>query len=122
MQLFAESVQRHFGIESEHFDLNYFNDVSQFIEDNHRYVYPPEDPDDYRFDVGNKNEFVEDVNAQTLIKFVKYLERGKAPILYTVRPGITTYLFHHSANFPPLPLAIDPSAYQFNCETFRNGH
>ena len=30
--------------------------------------YPPEDPDDYRFDVGNEHEFVENVEAQTLIK------------------------------------------------------
>ena len=36
-QLFAESVERPFGIESEHFDSNYFNNVNQFIEDNHRY-------------------------------------------------------------------------------------
>ena len=27
-QLFAESVERHFVIESEHFDLNYFNEVN----------------------------------------------------------------------------------------------
>ena len=43
-QLFAESVARYFGIESEHFDSNHFNEVNQFIEDNHRYFYPPEDP------------------------------------------------------------------------------
>ena len=40
-KLFAESVERHLGIESEHFDSNHFNEVSQFIEDNHRYIYPP---------------------------------------------------------------------------------
>ena len=66
VQLFAESVNRHFGIESEHFDLNHFNEVNQFIEDNHRYFYPPEDPDDYRFEVGNEHELVEDADAQTL--------------------------------------------------------
>ena len=68
-QLFAESVERHFVIESEHFDSNHFNEVNKFIEDNHRYFYPPEDPDDYRFDVGNEHELVE----------VKFLKRGKAP-------------------------------------------
>ena len=52
-QLFAESVERHFGIESDHFDSNHFDEVNKFMEDNHRYFYPPEDPDDYRFDVGN---------------------------------------------------------------------
>ena len=51
-QLFAESVERHFGIESVHFDSNHFNEVNKFIEDNYQYFYPPEDPDDYRFDVG----------------------------------------------------------------------
>ena len=47
-QLFAESVERHFGIESDHFDSNHFNEVNKFIEDNYQYFYPPEDPDDYR--------------------------------------------------------------------------
>ena len=75
------SVERHFGIESDHFDSNHFNEVYQFIEDNHRNFYPPEfeDPDDYRFDVGNGHELVEDVDTQTLIKLVKFPERGKAP-------------------------------------------
>ena len=45
------------------------------MEDNHRYFYPPEDPDDY--DVGNEHELVEDVDTQTLIKLVKFLKRGK---------------------------------------------
>ena len=45
-QLFAESVERHFGIESKHFDSNHFNEVNRFIEDNHKYFYSPEDPDD----------------------------------------------------------------------------
>ena len=69
-QLFAESVEKHFGIESDHFDMNHFDEVNKFIEDNHRYFYPPEDPDDYRFDVGNEHELVDDVDAQTLIKLV----------------------------------------------------
>ena len=66
-------------MESEHFDFNHFNEVNKFIEDNHRHFYPPEDPDDYRFDVGNEHELVEDVDVQTLIKLVKFLKRGKAP-------------------------------------------
>ena len=102
VQLFAESVERHFGIESNHFDSNHFDEVNKFIEDNHRYFYPPEDPDDYRFDVGNEHELVADVNVQTLIKLVKFLKRGKAPGLDTIhnevlRLGTTTSLFHHLA-------------------------
>ena len=46
-QLFAESVERHFSIESDHFDSDHFNEVNKFIEDNHQYFYSPEDPDDY---------------------------------------------------------------------------
>ena len=87
-QLFAESVERHFGIESDYFDSNHFDEVNKFIEDNHRYFYPPEDPDDYRFDVGNEQELVADVDAQTLIKLVKYLlkeVKPQAPTLYTMR-------------------------------------
>ena len=34
-QLFAKSVERHFGIESHHFDSNHFDEVNKFIEDNH---------------------------------------------------------------------------------------
>ena len=79
VQLSAESVERHFGKESEHFDSNHFNEVNQFIEDNHTYFYPPEDTDDYRFDVGDEHELLEDGDAQTLINLVKFLKRGKAP-------------------------------------------
>ena len=49
VQLFAASVERHFGKDNEHFDSNHFSEVNQFIEDNHRYFYPPEDPDKYRY-------------------------------------------------------------------------
>ena len=103
-QLFAESVERHFGIESDHFDSNHFDEVNKFIEDNHRYFYSPEDPDDYRFDVGNGHELVADVDAQTLIKLVKILKRGKAPGPDNIhnevlRLGTTTSLYHHLARF-----------------------
>ena len=99
-QLFAESVKRHFGTESKHFDSNHFNEVNKFIEDNHRYFHPPENPDDYGFDVGNEYELVEDVDPQTLIKLVKFLKRGKAPGPDTIhnevlRPCTTISLFHH---------------------------
>ena len=86
-RLFAESVERHFGIESDHFDSNHFDELNKFIEDNHGYFYLPEDPDDYCFDVGNEHELVANVGAQTLIKLVKFLKRGKAPgqTPYTMR-------------------------------------
>ena len=103
-QLFAKSVERHFiiYIESKHFDSNHFNKVNKFMEDNHRYFYPLEDPDDYRFHMGNEHELVEDVEPQSLIKLVKFLKRGKAPGPDTIgnevlRLGNTTSLFYHLA-------------------------
>ena len=77
-QLFAESVERHFGIESNHFDSNHFDEVNKFTEDNHRYFYPLEDPDDY-FDVGNEHELVAHVDAQTLITLVNLKEVSPRP-------------------------------------------
>ena len=118
-QLFAESVERHFGIAIDHFDSNHFDEVIKFIEDNHRYFYPPEDPDDYRFDVGNKHELVADVDAQTLIKLVKFLKRGKAPGPDTMhnevlRLGTTTSLFHHLARLftSSIQLGYIPTAWK----------
>ena len=118
-QLFAESVERHFGIESDHFDSNHFDDVNKFIEENHRYFYPPEDPDDYRFDVGNEHELVADVDAPTLIKLVKFLKRGKAPgpdNMYNevLRLGTTTSLYHHLARLftSSIQLGYIPTAWK----------
>ena len=93
-QLFAESVERHFGIESKHFDSNHFDEVNKFIEDNHKYFYPPEVPDYYRFDVGNENELVEDVNPETLIKLINFRKRSKAP-------GPTPYTMRYLGQAPP---------------------
>ena len=118
-QLFAESVERHFGMESDNFDSNHFDEVNKFIEDNPRYFYPPEDPDNYRFDVGNEHELVADVDAQTLIKLVKFLKRGKAPSPDTIhnevfRLGTTTSLFHHLARLftSSIQLSYIPTAWK----------
>ena len=112
-------MERHFGIESDHFDSNHFDEVNKFIEDNHGYFYPPEDPDDYRFDVGNEHELVADVDAQTLIKLVKFLKRGKAPGPDTIhnevlRLGTTTSLFHHLARLftSSIQLGYIPTAWK----------
>ena len=119
VQPFDESVERHFGIESNHFDSNHFDEVNKFIEDNHRYFYPPEDPDDYRFDFGNAHELVADVDAQTLIKLVKFLKRGKPPGPDTIhskvlRLGTTTSLFHHLARLftSSIQLGYIPTAWK----------
>ena len=82
------------------------------LEDNHKYFYPSEDPDDYRFDVSNEHELVEDVDAQTLIKLVKFLEIGKAPGPDSIhnevlRLGTTTSLFHHLAKLFTSSIQLD---------------
>ena len=101
-QLFAESVKRHFGIQSDNFDSNHFDEVNQFIEDNNEYFYPPEDPNDYRSDMDDDHDLVADIDSDTLIKIVKFLKRGKAPGPDNIhnevlRLGTTTSLFHHLA-------------------------
>ena len=73
-QLFAESVERHFGIQSNNFDSNHFDEVNQFIEDNYEYFYPPEDPDDYRSDMDDDHDLVADIDSDTLIRTVKFLK------------------------------------------------
>ena len=101
-QLFAESVERHFGIQSDNFDSNHFDEVNQFIEDNYEYFYPPEEPDDYRSDMDDDHNLVADIASDTLIRIVKFLERGKASGPDNIhnevlRLGTTTSLFHHLA-------------------------
>ena len=49
VQLFTESVEGHFGIKSNYFDSNHFQEVNKFVEDNNRNFYPLQDTDDYRF-------------------------------------------------------------------------
>ena len=43
VQLFAESVERDFGVQSDNFDSKHFDEINQFIEDNYEYFYPPEE-------------------------------------------------------------------------------
>ena len=108
-QLFAESVERHFGIQSDNFDSEHFDELNQFIEDNYEYFYPP-DPDDYRMDMDDDyrmdmdddHDLVADIDSDTLIRRVKFLKRGKAPGPGNVRnevfrPGTATALLHHLA-------------------------
>ena len=101
-QFFAESVKRHFGIQSDNFDSKRFNEVNQFIEDNYEYFYPPEDPDDCRTDMDDNHNLVGSIDSDTLIRIVNFLKRGKAPGPDNIhnevlRLGTTTSLFHHLA-------------------------
>ena len=66
-QLFAESVKRHFGIQSDNFNSKHFNEVNQFIEDNYEYFYPLEDSDDYRTDMDDDHDLVADIDSDTVL-------------------------------------------------------
>ena len=39
VQLFAELVERHFGIQSDNFDSSHFDEVNQFIKDSYEYIF-----------------------------------------------------------------------------------
>ena len=69
-QVFAEFL----GIQSDNFDSNHFDEVDLFIEDNYEYFYPPEEPDDYRSDMDDDQDFVADIDYNTFIRIVKFLE------------------------------------------------
>ena len=102
VQLFAESVKRHFGIHSDNFDSNHFNEVNQFIEGKYEHFYPPEDPDDYISDMDDDHDLVANIDSDTLIRIVKFLKWGKSPGTDNIhnevlRLGTTTSLFHHLA-------------------------
>ena len=104
-QLFDKSVERHFGIQSDNFDSNHFDEVNQFIEDNYEYFYPPEDPDHYRSDKDDDHDLVADIDSDTLIRIVKFLKRGRAPGPDNIhnevfRLGTTTLLFYRLARLP----------------------
>ena len=72
-QVVAESLKRHFGIQSNTFDSNHFDEVNQFIEDNYEYFYPSEDPDDYRSDMDDDHDLVADIDSDILIRIVRFL-------------------------------------------------
>ena len=89
-------------IQSDNFDSNHFEEVNQFIEDNYKYFYPPEDPNDYRSDMDDDHDLVADIDSDTLIRIVKFLKRGKVSGPNNIpsevlRLGTTTSLFHHLA-------------------------
>ena len=70
-ELFAQSTERHFVIQTDNFDSKDFDEVNQFLEDNYEYFYPPEDPNDYRTDMDYDHDLVADIDSDTHIKKVK---------------------------------------------------
>ena len=118
-QLVAESVKRHFGIQSDNFDSKHFDEFNQSLKDNYEYFCPSEDPDTYRRDIDDDHDLVADIDSDTLITIVKFLERGKAPGSDNIHNkvlslGTTISLFHHLARLSTSSIQIGwiPTAWK----------
>ena len=76
-QLFAESVERNFGIESHLFRKSHFDGINKFVEA-HSYHFTP--LDSIHTDTDDDTHFVADVDPDTLIRVARTeLKNGKAP-------------------------------------------
>ena len=92
-QLFAESVERNFGIESHLFSKSQFDHINKFVEA-HSYHFTPLDSlhdsivntdDDSDLVADVDSDLVADVDPDTLIRIVRTeLKDGKAPGLDNV--------------------------------------
>ena len=67
-----------------------------------------------RSDMDDDHNLVADIDFDTLIRTVKFLERGKAPGDEVLRLGTTTSLFHHLARLITSSIQIGyiPSAWK----------
>ena len=108
VQLLANSVERHFGIQSNNFDSNHFDEVNQFIEDNYEYFYPPEDPNDYRSDIDDYHDLVADIDSDTLIRIVKFLNPIRTGLFCLV---VALEGVFHPPSITPLSLKLDCSNF-----------
>ena len=79
-QLFAESVERNFGIESHLFRKSHFDRINKLVEA-HSYHYTPlVSLHDNITDTDDDSDIVADVDPDTLIRIVRTkLKNGKAP-------------------------------------------
>ena len=79
-QLFAESVERNFGIESHLFRKSHFDRINQFVEAHSYHFTLLDSLHDNITDTDDDNDLVADVDPDTLIHIVQTeLKNGKAP-------------------------------------------
>ena len=79
-QLFAESVERNFGIESHLFRKSHFDRINKFVEAHSYHFTPPDSIHDSITDTDDDSDLVADVDPDTLIRMVRTeLKIGKAP-------------------------------------------
>ena len=79
-QLFAESVERNFGIESHLFSKSQFDRINKFVEAHSYHFTPLDSLHDNITDTDVDSDLVADVDPDTLIRIVRTeLKNGKAP-------------------------------------------
>ena len=79
-QLFAESVERNFGIESHPFSKAQFDRINKFVEAHSYHFTPLNSLYDNITDTDDDSDLVADVDPDTLIRIVRTeLKNGKAP-------------------------------------------
>ena len=79
-QLFAESVERNFGIESHLFSKSQFDRINKFVEAHSYHFTPLDSLHDNITDTDDDSDLVADVDPDTLIRIgPTELKNGKAP-------------------------------------------
>ena len=79
-QLFAESVERNFGIESHLFRKSHHDRINKFVEAHSYHFTPLDSIHDSTTDTDDDSDLVADVDPDTLIRIVRTeLKNGKAP-------------------------------------------
>ena len=77
-QLFAESIERNFGIESHLFRKSHFDHINNFIEAHSYHFTPLDSLNDNTADTDDDSDLVADVDPDTLIRIVRHeLKNGK---------------------------------------------
>ena len=89
-QLFAESVERNFGIESHLFHKSHFDRINKFIEAHSYHFTPLDSIHDSTTDTDNDSDLVADVDSDSLIHIVRTeLKNCKAPGIIIIMSRIS---------------------------------
>ena len=70
VQIFAESVERNFCIESHLFRKSHFDHINKFVEAHSYHFTPLDSLNDNTTDIDDDSDLVADVNPDTLIRIV----------------------------------------------------
>ena len=103
-QLFVESVERNFGIESHLFWKSHFDRINKFVEAHSHHFTPVDSLHDNVTDTDDNRDLVVDVDPETLIRIVRSeLKNGKAPGIGIVYNHILKKAISTNFWLEPLP-------------------